>query len=83
MDFNGHFIDDCLEWSDTQQVSNKAMWSAYLSWCRRNGVQRLGRKRFTQSLIERGFLPRKNGSDRRWDNVQLRLTEYRLVHGDH
>ena len=66
------FIDDCCIVADYAQVDNAALWTSYSSWCQENGEKYpLGRKRFTQSMENRGYTRARSDRGRFWRGIGL------------
>lgn len=59
------FLEDCCALSPTAQANNSELWKAYQEWCTSNGVRYpIGRKRFSQTLFDRGFDQYQRGESR-------------------
>lgn len=66
------FIEDRCFIVDYARVDNTDLWNAYASWCQENGEKYpLGRKRFTQSMENRGYTRARSDRGRFWRGIGL------------
>lgn len=75
MDYIGHFLEECTHMGAGLTESNTDLYNVYLDWCKNNHIRKLGRKSFSQSLMNRGLrqgASKKNG--RHWEGIELNLT---------
>lgn len=66
------FLDDFCIIGPTEEVSNSDIYRAYQKWSKEAGERYpLGRKRFSQDLMRRGFDQYREGSRRLWVGIGL------------
>jgi P4 family phage/plasmid primase-like protien len=71
-DVLGAFLEDECEVSPTATVTSKALYAAYMEWCRRTGETPIGQRWLGPRLLERGFQSVHNRAARMWVGLQLR-----------
>jgi putative DNA primase/helicase len=75
MDVLGQFLDDCCTLHPAVKVGVGDLYKRYLSYCRENGDEPLGKKQFGQQLSARGdgSITAEKGKDGwGWFGVSLR-----------
>jgi putative DNA primase/helicase len=59
------FLEECCVLNPMAEADNSELWRTYQEWCNTNGVRYpLGRKRFSQTLFERGLDQYQQGGSR-------------------
>ena len=76
MDPLADFMQDMTILQETAYVKNSELWAAYISWCNVNGERYpVGRKKFTQLLIAKGFHQYCGNKGRIWRGIGLILED--------
>ena len=73
MDPLEEFLTDATFESGDGHATRRNIWKSYLQWCDENGQSKIGPKRFTQELVNRGFSKKRVGSDSKRGFLGLKL----------
>ncbi|MEW5921611.1 MAG: phage/plasmid primase, P4 family [Bacillota bacterium] len=66
------FLAECCTFEPTAQAPNTEIWQVYQDWCKTNGERYpLGRKKFSQALLNRGLDQYHTGRKRAWIGIGL------------
>ena len=66
------FLTDCCLINPLARAHNADIWKTYLNWAREGGEKHpVGRKRFTQEFVRRGFGQDRTGQARYWQGIGL------------
>jgi len=72
MDPLADFIADFCVATENAQTKNSELWKAYSQWCKQNGEKYpLGRKKFSQVMMSKGFDQYNDGKSRIWIGIGL------------
>jgi putative DNA primase/helicase len=73
MDTLGNFLAECCVVDARGRVAASELYEKYTQWCEDAGVRYpLSKTTFGVRLKERGFRPKKSGSERLWQGLELR-----------
>ena len=75
MDVIGRFIEDRCTCKDFTTVRAGQLYAAYAAWCGGNGEFAVKNRRFGESMIERGFLRKKEESGNWYRGIGLNAAE--------
>ncbi len=73
MDILGGFLIDCCRIEQRLEVTVKALYDAYTTWCETNGDKPIGKRTFGRRLNERGFdSHRGTGGTWIWMGIEIK-----------
>jgi putative DNA primase/helicase len=74
-DVLGDFLAACCELEPNATATAKELYGAYLKWCEDEKVserERIGKKKFSEVLAERGLKPDRDNKNRYWWDIRLK-----------
>ena len=70
------WIDECCEYNARAFESSAGLFASWNTWAERNGEQTWAKKRFGQTMENRGFFPERRNGSRGYFGLSLIRTDY-------